>query len=155
MNRQVVPKYAHLEYKVLHELEVSIAEYFFLDMIHCLSRAGWCQKKLENIAFDMRMTKKGIIKMRNRLIERKLLIKGVGNRLKTPEKVNLVYFFDESELQKRNLVPKKGNLVAPKRELSSSKTSVENNIKNNKEYKGDGYKKFLAAKDSLKMKLLS
>ena len=91
MAKKLVPKYAHLEYQVLHELEISIPEYFFLDMVFRLSRDGWCNKKLDSIAYDMRMTRRGVIVMRDRLIGRKLLKKGVGNRLATTEKVNSVY----------------------------------------------------------------
>lgn len=100
MKKAVVPKYAHLEYRVLHELDISITEYFLLDMVYRLSRSGWCNKKLENIAFDMRLSRRAVIDNRNRLIERKLLIKGIGNRLKTSEKVQKVYLLDESELIK-------------------------------------------------------
>lgn len=130
-NQTEVPKFAHLQYQVLHELEISINEYFLLDMIHHLSGSGkhWCNKKLDNIAFDMRLTQRGIIKLRNRLIDRKLLIKGVGNRLKTSEKLNKVYFLDESKLQKTELSSKKLNKVQSKTELSVSKTSVENNYR--------------------------
>lgn len=151
-----VPKYAHLEYKVLHDLQISIAEYWMIDMIYRLCRNGWSNKKLENIAYDMRITKKGVIQMRNRLIDRGLLIKGVGNRLKTSDKVNKSYFLDESELQKSNLSSKKVNKVHPKSNLSSPKTSVENNkriTKNNKAEIGKGYKAAKAVRDSLKQKL--
>jgi hypothetical protein len=107
MAKKLVPKYAHLEYQVLHELEISIPEYFFLDMVFRLSRDGWCNKKLDSIAYDMRMTRRGVIVMRDRLIGRKLLKKGVGNRLATTEKVNSVYFLDEDELTKVHSVQKK------------------------------------------------
>ena len=122
-----VPKFAHLQYEVLHELEISIAEYFMLDMVHHLSGSGkyWCNKKLESIALDMRLTKRGVTEMRNRLIERKLLIKGASNRLKTPEKVNKVYYLDESPAKKRTLSSQKQQKVLPKRTLSVAKTPVE------------------------------
>jgi hypothetical protein len=124
-----VPKFAHLDYQILHEFEISINEYFLLDMIFRLSGNGhyWCNKKLENIAFDMRITKRGVQKLRDRLIERKLLLKGIGNRLRTSEKWNKVHFIEESVLQKSEQSSKKWNKVHPKVEQSSSKTSVENN----------------------------
>lgn len=130
MKKQIVPKYAHLEYRVLHELDITIPEYFLLDMVFRLSRKTWCNKKLDNIAYDMKMTRRGVIVMRDRLIERKLLIKGVGNRLKTSEKVNSMYFLDESEL-KSVISYEKVKKVHTKSELSSPK----NNIENNKDYK--------------------
>lgn len=131
-----IPKYAHLEYQVLHDLEISIQEYFMLDMVYRLSRSGWCNKKLDNIAFDMRLTKVGVTKMRNRLIERGYLKKGIGNRIATTEKVNKVYLLDESELEKSKLSYKKVNLVYPKSKQSIAKTPVENNkrITKNKKF---------------------
>lgn len=158
MNKQI-PKYAHLEYQVLHELEISIAEYFLLDMIFRLSGNGtrWCNKKIDNIAFDMRMSKRGVIDLRNRLIEKKLLKKGVGNRLLTSEKVQKVYFLDEDELQKVQKVPQKVQKLHSKSAESVSKTSVENNkriTENNAapEKKGNGYELFQAQRDRLKRK---
>jgi hypothetical protein len=134
----LTPKYAHLEYQVLHELNISIAEYFLLDMIYRISGNGsrFAQKKLENIAFDMNMSKKGVILMRDRLLEKKLLIKGTGNRLRTSEKVHKVYFLDTSENKKVHFIPKKEHKVPQNSVLYSSKTSVENNprlTENNKE----------------------
>lgn len=143
--QKIVPKFAHLEYQVLHDLEISISEYFMLDMIFRLSGGGsrWCNKKLDNIAKDMRLTQRGVIKIRNRLIERKLIIKGVANRLKTSEKLNKVYFLEESPAKKTELSSKKLNKVHPKTEQSVSKTSVENNrriTKNNKTTFFDDFK---------------
>lgn len=154
MKQQIVPKFAHLQYQVLHELDISINEYFLLDMIHHLSGNGkyWCNKKLDNIAFDMRLTKRGVMNMRNRLIERKLLLKGVGNRLKTSEKVNKVYFLDEQVLRKSELSSKKVNKVHRKSELNVAKTPVENNKRNTLEL-GKGYEKAKAARIALTRKL--
>lgn len=133
----VTPRYAHLEYRALHELDISIAEYFLLDMIYRISGNGsrYAQKKLENIAFDMNMSRKGVIIMRDRLIEKKLLLKGSGNKLRTSEKVHKVYFMDESELEKVHKVPQKVHKVHSKSALYSSKTSVENNSRLTIDYK--------------------
>lgn len=125
-DKERVSKFAHLQYDVLHELEISIPEYWYLDMVFQLSRFGWCNKKLENIAADMRMSKRGVIKLRDRLIEKKLIVKGVGNRVRTSEKVNKVYFSDK-EYEKSALSSKKVNKVHSKSALSVSKTPVENN----------------------------
>jgi hypothetical protein len=123
-----VPRFAVLQYQVLHELELSIPEYFLLDMIYHLSGSGsrWCNKKLENIAFDMRMSKRGVTDMRDRLIERKLLLKGVGNRLKTSEKVQKVYLLDESRLQKSAVNSEKVQKLHSKSAENVAKTPVEN-----------------------------
>lgn len=136
--KNLVPKYAHLEYQVLHDLRISIAEYFLLDMIFRLSGSGryYANKKLENIAWDMCITKRGVTEMRNRLIERGLLLKGAGNRLRTSEKVNKVYFLDEADLQKRTLSSQKQQKVHPKATKSVAKTSVENNKRLTLDYRG-------------------
>lgn len=121
-----VSKFAYLQYDVLHELEISIPEYWYLDMVFQLSRFGWCNKKLDNVAEDMRMSKRGVMKLRDRLIEKELLLKGVGNRVRTSEKVNKVYFSDKV-YKKSEQSSKKVNKVHSKSEQSIAKTSVENN----------------------------
>lgn len=169
MSNNQVPKFAHLDYQILHEFEISISEYFMLDMIFRLSGNGhyWCNKKLENIAFDMRITKRGVQKLRDRLIERKLLLKGVGNRLRTSEKWNKVHFIDESVLQKSEQSSKKWNKVHPKVEQSSSKTPVENNRRltlergddnfkaQNPIVNGPGYAKAMKRYEALKRRVVS
>ncbi len=143
MSKQT-PIYATLLYEVLKELEVSISEYFYLDMVHKLSYQRWCIKSLDNCAEDMRISKRGLIKLRDRLITRGLLEKNAQGHLRvtaqyTEVAVNKVH---HSSTQPVNLVPKSVNLV-PKSvnlvhrigELSSPK----NNNRVTKEYK-EGYK---------------
>lgn len=77
------PRYATLLYSVLHELDITITEYFYLDMVYHLSRDGWCYKSLENVAQDMRMHKNGVQKMKLRLVERGLLKKNIKGHVKT------------------------------------------------------------------------
>lgn len=128
---QQVPRFAHLNYQVLHQLEISINEYFLLDMIFHLSGNGsrYCNKKIENISADMRLSVSGVRKLRDRLIEKKLLLKGVGNRLKTSEKVYKVYFLDERELRKSVLSASKSVLSVQKSVQKVKKTPVENNYR--------------------------
>lgn len=127
-----VPKFAHLQYQVLYDLDISIAEYWFLDMVYQLSHKDWCNKRLDNIAYDMNITRRGVIKMRDRLIEKNLLIKGKANRLKTSEKVNKVYFIDDRATQKGAQSSYKSELSSTKSELSTPK--INNRI--TKDYKG-------------------
>jgi hypothetical protein len=59
---------------------------------------------LESIAIDMRMTKNGVMKMRDRLIDRGLLVKGFRGKVKTSAMYNSVYRVDEktyNSVQKR------------------------------------------------------
>lgn len=141
MSNNEVPLFAHLNYKVLHDLDISINEYFLLDMIFHLSGNGsrWCNKKLENIAFDMRLSVSGVRKLRDRLIEKKLLLKGIGNRLRTSEKVYKVYFFDERELRKTTQSAQKSALSASKSVQKVTKTPVENNYRITREKKDNIY----------------
>lgn len=92
---QTVNKYAHLEYRVLHELDISINEYWYLDMVYQLSRDGWCYKSLQSIADDMKLSKQGVVKMRDRLIQRGLIKKNIKGHVKTEVAYNSVYRLDE------------------------------------------------------------
>lgn len=84
------PKYATLMYGVLHELDISIAEYFYLDMVYHLSHDGWCYKSLDSIALDMKMNRMGVMKLRNRLIEKGLIKKSIKGHTKTTDIYNKV-----------------------------------------------------------------
>jgi hypothetical protein len=77
------PRYATLMYDVLHELDITINEYFYLDMVYHLSREGWCYKSLESVANDMKMHKNGVQKMKVRLIGKGLLKKNTKGYVKT------------------------------------------------------------------------
>ncbi len=101
------PLYANLQYDVLHKLEVSINEYFYLDMVHKLSYQRWCTKSLENCASDMNISKRGLIKLRDRLVERGLIQKNLRGGLKVTDKytgvaVNKVHFGGELSGTKNN-----------------------------------------------------
>lgn len=128
MKEQTINKYAHLEYRVLHELELSINEYWLLDMVYQLSRDGWCYKSLSSIAQDMRLTKNGVVKMRDRLIERGLLKKNIKGHLKTEVAYNSVYRLDSRSY---NSVTNRTTEYNAAVQLSGTK----NNSKNNKDYK--------------------
>lgn len=77
------PRYATLLYDVLHQLDITITEYFYLDMVYHLSKDGWCYKSLESVANDMKMHKNGVQKMKLRLIEKGLLKKNIKGYVKT------------------------------------------------------------------------
>ena len=72
-NQTDTPKYATLLYEVLYSLDISISEYFYLDMVYHLSRDGWCYKSLDNVSNDMRMHRNGVQKMKNRLLRKDCL----------------------------------------------------------------------------------
>lgn len=144
MKQQIeVAKFAHLQYKVLHELEITINEYWYLDMVYQLSRGGWCYKSLDNIAQDMRLTKNGVVKIRDRLTERGFIVKGRANRVKTSVKYNSVYF---SNPRAYNSVTKNTTEYTSGVQLSGTK----NNNKNNKE--NDFRGSFSPAKEAIRQK---
>jgi hypothetical protein len=78
--------YANLKYRVLEQLDVSIAEYFYLDMVHQLSHNRWCTKSVEDAAKNMRITARGLQKMRTRLIDAGFIKRNIKGHLKTTEK---------------------------------------------------------------------
>lgn len=129
MKNQTVNKYAHLEYETLHKLEISINEYWLLDMVYQLSRDGWCYKSLSSIAQDMRLTKNGVVKMRDRLIDRGLLKKNKKGHLKTDVSYNSVYRLDKEAYNSvTNRTTKYNDAV----QLSGTKNNNKTNNRNRK-----------------------
>jgi len=128
---QTINKYAHLEYEVLHKLDISIPEYWLLDMVYQLSRDGWCWKSLNSIANDMRMSKNGVIKMRDRLIEKGYLKKNIKGHLKTGVAYHSVYHLDKATYHSVQNRTTKFTDTVP---LSSTKNNNEINIDNRGEY---------------------
>ena len=98
------PLYATLLYEVRKKLELSIGEYFYLDMVYHLSHNenGYCYKSLENIGDDMGITSIGVMKLRDRLEKRGLLVVKAGNKVRTSEKYNKVIRSGESPYNKVN-----------------------------------------------------
>jgi hypothetical protein len=137
MKQQTVNKYAHLQYEVLHKLEISINEYWFLDMVYQLSRDGWCYKSLENIALDMRLTKNGIVKLRDRLIDRGLITKGRKGRIKTSVMYNSVYLVDkESYNSVTNRTTKYNAAVQLSGTKNNNRITIEKEINKEKDFRG-------------------
>lgn len=123
------PKYATLMYDVLYSLDITINEYFYLDMVYHLSRDGWCYKSLTNIAYDMRLHKNGIIKIRDRLIEKGLIKKSIKGHVKTTVKYHSVLRQPSGTYHSVTNRTTQYNAGVP---LSSTK----NNSKNNKDNRG-------------------
>ena len=97
---------AHLSASVLKRLGISIAEYWYLDEVYYLStnrknaKSGYCYKSIESFAEGMNLSKNGIIKMRDRLIERGLLKKNRKGYVKTTEMYHKVVRGDKPEYYK-------------------------------------------------------
>ena len=121
------PIYATLLYGVLHKLDISVAEYFYLDMVYHLSKDGWCYKSLHNVAKDMNMNKMGVYKMRNRMLERGLLVKNIKGHVKTSVTYNKVILTDPKPY---NLVSNRITKLYPSVSQSYTKNNNENNIDN-------------------------
>jgi hypothetical protein len=132
-NQNEAAKFAHLQYEVLHRLKISINEYWFLDMIYQLSRSGWCYKSLESIAKDMRLTKNGVIKLRDRLIARELVIKDRKGRLNTSVMYNSVYRADQKTY---NSVQNRTTKYTGNVQLSGTKNNNETNLDRKKDFRG-------------------
>lgn len=123
MNDQSTPKYATLLYEVRKQLDISWMEYVYLDMVYHLSHDGWCYKSLDNVAEDLGIDRSNVYRMRNRLIEKKLLIHSGGSKVKT----SVIY---AKCIQTVN--PRMRNATQPyaKRDKSVVKTHTKNNNRN-------------------------
>ena len=121
------PKYATLLYGVLHELEITIPEYFYLDMVYHLSRNGWCYKSLSSVAKDMRMHRNGVQKMKNRLIEMGLLKKSIKGYVKTTDMYHSVL---RQPQQSSHSVTNRNTQYYATIPLSGTKNNNKNNIDN-------------------------
>lgn len=105
MRQEKTPLFATLLYDVRKKLDISIAEYFYLDMVYHLSYDSWCYKSLENTASDMGITKQGLINMRERLLKKGLLKKNIKGYTKVTDKytsvaVNKVYPLNQKAVNK-------------------------------------------------------
>lgn len=153
MKDSVRPKFAVLQYEVMHRLDISIAEYFYLDMIYYLSREGWCYKSLESIAADMKMSKVGVSRLRDRLIHKKLVIKDAKGRVRSSVTYNKVY-------QDDNLGSTKYADRYTKYDSGGIQSTTKNNIKNNKEIKDkrffnkNGTESLISAEGRLRQRML-
>lgn len=132
------PLYATLLYGVRKELDITIAEYYYIDMVYHLSRneKGWCYKSLESIADDMGMSKNGVVKMRNRLIERGFIKKSIKGYTKTTEMYHSVVRGDNKAY---NSVTKRTTKYTSAVQLSGTKNNKENNKEKGvekKDYRG-------------------
>lgn len=125
MKQQTINKYAHLEYETLHKLKITIPEYWYLDMVYQLSREGWCFKSLNSIAIDMRMTKRGVAVMRDRMIARGFIKKNRKGYVRTEVAYNSVIQLDKKVY---NSVHKSYNSVPPTVELSATKNNNRSTI---------------------------
>lgn len=134
------PLYATLNYGVRKSLDISIAEYFYVDMVYHLSRneKGYCYKSIESIAVDMGISKNGVIKLRDRLINKGLIKKNIKGYVKTTEMYHKVVRDGESTY---HLVTKAYHKVVPSVPLSSTKNNNritlerENNKIGSEQYK--------------------
>lgn len=98
----ITPKFTTLLYDIREELGISWNEYVYLDMVHQLSRSGWCYKSLENVAVDMGMAKSGVVKMRDRLIHKQLVIKNPKGYVKSSVMYHKVVQRDTKSYHKVN-----------------------------------------------------
>ena len=140
------PKYATLMYDVLHALDITINEYFYLDMVYHLSRDGWCYKSLVNIAEDMRLHKNGVIKIRDRLIEKGLIKKNIKGYVKTTVMYHSVV---RQPSKPYHSVTNRTTQYDARVPLSSTKNNNENNKERDLNNFGEGYEKARQMRDKL------
>ena len=160
----ITNNYAMLLYSVRKELGISIGEYFYLEMIYHLSHSGWCYKSLDNIADDMGITKRGLLKLRDRLIDRGLVVKNDKGWVKpSAEYVEKAHFVAVNKVSKSvNKVHSSGEQSSPKINNRLIKNNIDTNeidyLKNQSRqlmYKPDNRGKPSPAKDRIKIMLKS
>ncbi len=84
------PRYSTILYEVREKLDVSLAEYVYLDMVHQLSHQRWCTKTLTNIGKDMGVSRIGVFKLNKRLLDRGYIEKNKAGHVRTTEVYNKV-----------------------------------------------------------------
>src|SRR5438093_1066290 len=85
------PLYATLLYDVRKKLDINWNEYVYLDMVQKLHiRQSWCTKSLDNCAKDIGITRRGLIKIKNKLLERGLIEKNIRGHVKVTSKYTSV-----------------------------------------------------------------
>lgn len=124
-------KFTNIQHEWRRSQGLSCTEYVLCDMIYHLSRSessqvpNWCYMSRNVMAEEIGITKQGLIKMLERLIEKGLIIKNqVTKHLKTTEEWQQVYFTDGKQS-----LPEGGKESLP----TPSKQSLPNNKKTNKE----------------------
>lgn len=132
------PLYATVFYEARKKLDISWNEYIYLDMVQKLHiHQKWCTKSLESCARDLGITKRGVSKMKERLIDKGLLERSMRGHLKVTPKyteiaVNKVHRLENKAV---NLVPKSVNKVPSAGELSSTKNYNRTTKINKESYK--------------------
>lgn len=132
-NERETPLYATLQYAARRDLGINWNEYIYLDMVQKLHiHQSWCTKSLESCAYDIGITKRGVSKMKERLISIGLLERNVAGHLRVTRKYTEVAVNSvQPPLTKSvNSVPKSVNSVPSIGELSSTKNN--NRITKNK-----------------------
>lgn len=128
MNQSQKPKYVTLFYDTLHNLDISIAEYFLLEMVSRLSiKTGYCYKTAGAIGSDMRLTKQGVNYMIKRLCERGLLERLNHDAIRVTDK----YFVEQDFVPTNNLSTDKKVTLPTNNLMGRQKSSPKNYIKNN------------------------
>lgn len=89
----VSKKYSTIDYSVLKILDVTPNEMAYIDMVYYLSRSGseWCFKSLQSVADDLNIGKSTVKSMRDRLIDREILIRNDIGYVMTTELVHNSY----------------------------------------------------------------
>lgn len=163
--KEINKKFSTIDYAVIKELDISVAEAAYLDMVYYLSRAGseWCYKSLQAIADDFNAGKSTIKSMRDRLIEKELLVRSKEGWVKTTEPVHLSYGVRKSHdkpssVRKSSHIVRKTHATVRKthknRAKSNPKIYIESNNKINIEtpaadLNGAGFKKYQAQRRKL------
>ena len=154
------PKFCTVLYSVRAELNISVTEYVYLDMMYYLSRSGWCYKSLSAIAKDLGLGKSAVYYMRNRLVKKGLIETNSKKHVRTTDTYHEALAHHPFNVQKQNVFSKSRSIMRPERsksEQNRSKSTPKNNNRNtidNRELKSSAKEKIRQARIAGNWRLL-
>ncbi len=129
-------KYTYVDFVAIKKLDISINEYIICDIVYKLqAKEGYCYAANEYFAKCLNMTARGVIKMLDRLIDKRLIIKE-KDRGKT-NKLTVANLWHETVIfvSEQSSLPNEQSSQVPMNKVpqSSEQSSYNNNIYNNKD----------------------
>lgn len=122
------PLYATLFYDVRAELDISWAEYVYLDMVYHLSHDGWCFKSLENTGKDLGLDRSSVFRMRNRLKDKGLIqVNRKGNTRTTVMYAKRIRRDSEPVAKRTKVYAKRDSAVGETQPKNNNRITKNNN----------------------------
>lgn len=123
---EVSPRYATVLYDVRRQLDISFISYVYLDMVHKLSYQRWCSKSLLHCADDLGISRRHMIRIKNDLLDKKLIEKNSHGYVRVTTKYTGVAV-TKSHQQAVQVVTKSPKVVTKSHLASDNMSLIENN----------------------------